>query len=212
MEISNLEAIESLGQLLSYYKSDLEYIAKFKLFKTRVIADNEYLNGDHGFQKFINEFRVARCIKKLEVPKLMAFARVSKLIDDPEAVDNFAEKIEKEGFTHQGKTMTSLASKIFFLNQPLNIIPMDSLNQIPFELKENNYGQFKDKIEDFINNNRPTLCGYLSTIEDHLTRIESSLDIKLDFRKYRMNRFTDKYLWVKGKKLSQIPADKRLNS
>ena len=57
MEITDLEAIESLGHLLAYYKSDLEYISKFNLFRNNQITSEHYLaEKNSDFQKFVNEF------------------------------------------------------------------------------------------------------------------------------------------------------------
>ena len=78
----------------------------------------------------------------------MAFIKSSKLLGDTGAVDAFAEEIKKRKLTHKGKVMTVLASKIFFLNQPDKIIPMDSLNKKPFGLTGNKYSDFKILIND----------------------------------------------------------------
>jgi len=201
MEITNLEAIESLGHLLAYYKSDLEYIAQFNLFRNNQIDAEDYLTAKNsGFQKFINEFKIARNIKKKRVKDLMVFIKDSKLLEDTGAVDAFAEEIKNNKLTHKGKVMTVLASKIFFLNQPDKIIPMDSLNKKPFGLKGNKYSDFKIKINGFISENSKILSVYLDNVRDYLITIENSVNIKMDFEKYRINRFTDKYLWAKGRK------------
>jgi hypothetical protein len=201
MNITALEAIESLGHLLAYYKSDLEYIAQFNLFRKNKINTEDYLKDTNsGFQKFINEFKVARNIKKKRVKKLMVFIKDSKLLEDTEAVDAFAKEIKNKKLTHEGKVMTVLASKIFFLNQPDKIIPMDSLNKKPFGLKGNIYKDFKIKVNGFIDENGEILSAYIDNVRHYLIKIENSVNIKIDFEKYRINRFTDKYLWVKGRK------------
>jgi hypothetical protein len=197
MEITNLEAIESLGHLLAYYKSDLEYIAKFKSFMNNEKNADDYLTCNNGFQKFINEFRVARNIRKERVKDLMIFIRDSELIE----VDAFAEEIKNRKLTQKDSVMTVLASKIFFLNQPEKIIPMDKFNKKTLELKGNKYNEFKIKIDEFSNKNSKILSTYLDTVSNCLVKIEKSVNIKMDFEKYRINRFTDKYLWVKGRKL-----------
>ena len=204
MEITNLEAIESLGHLLAYYKSDLEYIAQFNLFRNNQIDAEDYLTEKNsGFQKFINEFKIARNIKKERVKDLMVFIKDSKLLEDTKAVDAFAEEIKNNKLTQEGKVMTVLASKIFFLNQPDKIIPMDSLNKKSLGVKGNKYDDFKTKIDEFINEkNSKVLSAYLDSVRDYLIEMENSLNIKIDFEKYRINRFADKYLWAKGRKLN----------
>jgi hypothetical protein len=203
MKITDIEAIESLGHLLAYYKSDLEYIAQFNLFRNnRITAENYLKEKNSGFQKFINEFKVARNIKKRKVKELIVVIKDSKLLEDTGAVDAFAEEIKNKELTHEGKVMTVLASKIFFLNQPDKIIPMDSLNKKSLGIKGNKYNDFKIKIDEFINENDKILSTYLNKVKAYLIKIENSANIKIDFEKYRINRFTDKYLWAKGRKLN----------
>ena len=202
MEIIDLEAIESLGHLLAYYKSDLEYIAQFNLFKNNQITIDDYLVRGKGFQEFINEFRVARNIKKDRVKDLLEFIKNSILHEDDWTVDKFAKEMKNRKLTHENKVMKVLASKIFFLNQPDKIVPMDSLNKKAFGLQENKYESFENKINGFINENCELLSAYLDSVEDYLTKIENNVNIGMDFEKYRINRFTDKYLWVKGRKLN----------
>ncbi|MFA5239234.1 MAG: hypothetical protein WC476_05935 [Phycisphaerae bacterium] len=205
VEITNLEAVESLGHLLAYYKSDLDYIAQFNLFRNNQITAEYYLTEKiSGFQKFINDFKIARNIKKKRVKDLMVLIKGSKLLKDNRAVDAFAEEMKNNKLTHKGKVMTVLASKIFFLNQPDKIIPMDSLNKKPFGLKGNKYSDFKIKTNEFVDENSKILSAYLDNIRDYLIEIENSVNIKMDFEKYRINRFADKCLWAKGRKLNVL--------
>ena len=200
METLNLEVIESLGQLLAYYKSDLEYIANFKLFLRNKKNVDDYLMCNNGFQKFINEFRVARNIKKRKVKDLMLFIKKSKLLNDADAVDAFAEEMKNNRLTHADKVMTVLASKIFFLNKPDKIIPMDSLNKKSLGIKGNKYKDFEIKINEFIDTNNKMISMQLKKIRPFLIKIEKSVNVEIDFEKYRINRFTDKYLWTRGRK------------
>ena len=209
MEIIDLEAIESLGHLLAYYKSDLEYIAQFNLFKNNQITIDDYLVRGKGFQEFINEFRVARNIKKDRVKDLLEFIKNSILHEDDWTVDKFAKEMKNRKLTHENKVMKVLASKIFFLNQPDKIVPMDSLNKKAFGLQENKYESFENKINGFINENCELLSAYLDSVEDYLTKMENNVNIGMDFEKYRINRFTDKYLWVKGRKLNILKKPKQ---
>ncbi len=203
MEITNLEAIESLGHLLAYYKSDLEYISNFELFRNKKINE-EYLTAKKsGFQKYINEFGVTRNIRPERVKDLMFFIRKSKLKEDNNAVDAFAEDMKNNKLTHKDKVMTVLASKIFFLNQPDRIIPMDSLNKKSLGVKGNKYKDFKIKMDEFINENKKLISLHINSVVDLLVEIEKSVNIKIDFEKYRINRFADKYLWVEGRKLKK---------
>ena len=40
----------------------------------------------------------------------------------------------------------------------------------------------------------------LKKIRPFLIKIEKSVNVEIDFEKYRINRFTDKYLWTRGRK------------
>ena len=199
MENLNLEPIESLGQLLAYYQSDLEYIANFKLFLNNKKEVDDYLTCKKGFQEFINEFRIARNIKKQKVKELILFIKNSKLLENVNAVDAFAEEMKNNRLTHEDKIMTVLASKIFFLNKPDKIIPMDSLNKKSLGIKGNKYKDFKIKVDGFIVENRNTIASHIKSIIHLLTEIENNVNVKINFEAYRINRFTDKYLWTQGK-------------
>jgi hypothetical protein len=205
MEITNLEAIESLGHLLACYKSDLEYISKFNLFRNNQINAEYYLTEKNsGFQKFINEFKITRNIRKERVKDLMVFIKDSILPEDTWTVDTFAEEMKKKKLTQKDKVMTVLASKIFFLIQPDKIIPMDKNNKKSLGVKGNKYKDFRIKINGFIDENGKILSTYLDNVKDYLIKIENTVHITMDFEKYRINRFTDKYLWVKGRKLNLL--------
>lgn len=200
MGITDLEAIESLGHLLAYYKSDLGYIAKFNLFRNSKITSESYLaEKNNGFKKFINEFKVTRNVRKERVKDLMVFIKDFEFREDIGAVDAFAEEMKEEKLTQENKVMTVLASKIFFLNQPDKIIPMDKNNKKSLRVKTNKYEDFRIKINEFIDENGKILSTYLDNVKDYLIKIENSVNITMDFEKYRINRFTDKYLWVKGR-------------
>jgi hypothetical protein len=202
IEITDLEAIESLGHLLAHYRSDLEYIGQFNLFMNNQITVDQYLmEGNSSFQKFIKEFKVARNIKKEKKKDLLDFIKDSLLPQVTWTVDAFAEEMKKKKLTSKDDVMTVLASKIFFLSQPNKIIPMDSFNKRALGLRANRYEDFEMKINEFVNEIGQVLSTCLDNVRDYLSRIERSVNIQMDFKRYRMNRFTDKYLWVKGRRL-----------
>jgi hypothetical protein len=204
--ITELEAIESLGHLLAYYESDLKYITSFHLFRSNKKDTEDYLTEKNGgFQKFINEYKVARNIRKDSKQKLLEVIRDFEFRGDEKAVDDFADKMKRQELTQKDKVMTVLASKIFFLNRPDKIIPMDSLNKKALDLKENKYRSFIPKANEFIENNKEEIVKYLEGIQGYLVKIEDNLNFKMDFdlEKYRINRFSDNYLRVKGSKLKR---------
>ena len=202
MKISSLQFIEALGNLMCYYNSDLNYIAYFHNFKNSKITENEYLRNEKScFQRFLNEYKVARNVKKNKVRKFMSFAKEWVLKKNSLDVDEFALALKKRKITQDGKIMTSLASKILFLNNPVAIIPTDTLNKRTLGEKSNIYSEFKTKIDLFISENKNTMEKYLNSVDSLLTEVEDNYkSIEIEFKKYRTMRFADKLLWTNGKR------------
>ena len=200
MEIPEMHAIEALGNLLNYYNSDLKYISCFHMFKNGEIDKDEYIcNNKSCFRRFLNEFKVARNVKKDRVEEFMLYSREWVLGKYPEDVDLFAKEIKKKGITQDGKVMTSLASKILFLNNPETIIPIDTLNKRGIGQKSNSYSEFKNKIDEFISEYEKEILEYLTSVDSMLTKIEVNSESKIEFKKYRIIRFVDKLLWTIGR-------------
>jgi hypothetical protein len=121
----------------------------------------------------------------------MLFAKDWVLSENPSEVDKFANDLNKNKITHDGKIMNSLASKILFLNNPEEIIPIDTLNKRALGAKSNCYNDFMQRIKLF----------KLESIEPLLSEVEMNFKtLKINFNKYRITRYTDKLLWTKGKK------------
>lgn len=202
MKITPLQAIEALGNLMCYYNSDLNYIAYFHNFKNDKITENEYLLNERScFQRFLNEYKVARNVKKNKVKEFMLFTKEWVLKENSSDVDKFAGALKEKGITQDGKIMTSLASKILFLNNPEAIIPIDTLNKRAVMEKSNTYSEFKIKVNLFISENRNMIDDYLNRINPMLSEIEVNFkSTGIEFNKYRITRFVDKLLWTKGKK------------
>lgn len=200
MKITRLQAIEALGNLLFFYNADLKYITQFQNFKNNKISENEYLKCNSGFQQFINEYKVARNVKKDKVKKLMIFVKEWTLSKKSLDVDSLAKDLKKNKITHDGMVMTSLASKILFLNTPQKIIPIDTFNRRALDQKTNIYQQFSNKVDSFKLENNSLIQEYLCVINSVLSEIERNhKSMKINFNMYRISRYTDKLLWVKGK-------------
>tara|TARA_R110002049_G_scaffold188124_10_gene356438 strand:- start:3713 stop:4303 length:591 start_codon:yes stop_codon:yes gene_type:complete len=189
--------IKSLGNFLSEYESDLNFITKFNCYKNNKLEIEKYLTKENGcFQKFINDFRVARNIQKDKVDVFLKELKLFVNSDDCDNVDEFAKEINKKQITH-GKIMTSLCSKVLFLNNPYKIIPIDTLAKKSLNYKGNNYLQFSSHLKNFVRKNDSEIDDYLNSIKMYSLEIES----KYDFDRIeiiRKNRFIDKLLWTQS--------------
>src|SRR5205823_10423842 len=116
---------KSIGNFLATYETDLLYIQNFLRHRQRKISANDFATKQDGmFYKFLIEFRVTRNFEKdksTEILKLTNFWLDKQRGND---IDGFAGLLKTKGLT-RNKTMTSLASKILFLNNPWEILPMD---------------------------------------------------------------------------------------
>lgn len=200
MEINEILRIKAIGNLLQYYHSDLTYILNFQRYKYNSFSRSEHLLKSPGsFQNFLNEFRVTRCVRKGMVGCLLDTTIEWVSSSKADDVDSFAAKLRDKNITHNGKTMTSLASKILFLNNPWIIIPYDTLNNKAVGVRTNKYHDFHAavcKIKKInalqIDESLNPVQEYLYTIEDEFKRELKRIDI------IRNNRYMDKMLWVLG--------------
>jgi hypothetical protein len=198
--IDKFSYIKAIGNLLTYYKSDLEYIKNFQAFKKGQIESEKYLTKSPGtFKAFLNEFRIARNIDKTKTPQLLVLTNNWITGQYPDNVDAFAEFLKMSNLT-RGKTMTSLASKVLFLNNPWKITPLDSRAKQTLGLRNNFYSEYLLLVHNFINQNQSEMQYYLESVNQHLTLIEASFENELsDLVQIRLNRFVDKILWTNGR-------------
>src|SRR5680860_114081 len=115
--MTNLQ-IATIGNFLNYYRNDLTYIRNFQRFKNGSVSNKEFLEKNKGgFYSFAVEFRVVRNFPKGTANKILSEANLWVKTSNPDNVDLFASRLKIKGLT-RNKTMTSLASKILFLNNP----------------------------------------------------------------------------------------------
>jgi len=195
-----INEIQAIGSLLQYYHSDLNYIFEFQKYKTGNYVIDEYLKKETGtFKSFINEFRVARNIDKTKTKELLKHTFEWIDNEDPNDIDSFAEYLKLKGITH-GKKVTSLASKILFLNNPWEILPFDKLGKNAVNLSENNYSKYLILIKEFRKKQESEINDCLNSVEQHLNTIELQFEKKLrNLKIIRENRFIDKLLWTTGR-------------
>jgi hypothetical protein len=115
-------------------------------------------------------------------------------------VDDFAQQLKASGITH-GKIMTSLASKILFLNNPWRILPLDNLAKQAVGLKTNIYANYLPLTDNYITENKNEINKLLTSVDKHLKIIEKQYEQEVEnIILVRQNRFIDKLLWTNGRK------------
>ncbi|OMQ08820.1 hypothetical protein [[Flexibacter] sp. ATCC 35103] len=190
--------IQSIGNFLAYYKRDLNYIRKFQEFKKKPDNASEYIKKDIGsFYSFLIEFRVVRNFTSGSTDKLLD--ETLSWVNSKEAnnVDLFAEKLAQTNLT-RGNITTSMASKILFLNNPWEIIPMDRLARKTLKQKENKYSIYNNNLLEFRRNNEPAFENCLEFIRPLITLIHSDFNDLSELEVICKNRIVDKLLWTMG--------------
>lgn len=197
--LNSLQIVEALGNLLCYYNSDLYYISCFQNFITGNITQTQYLQKEKGsFKSFLIEYRIARNVKKDKKEELLLFTK--DWVSTGTSVDDFARALKNKEITHDGKVMASLASKILFLNNPEEIIPMDRFNKNALNIKSNVYSEFTNEFKKYKSKHMNMIKEYLSKIDSLLSEVEANYkNITIKFDEYRISRFLDKMLWTIGK-------------
>ena len=194
--------VKTIGNFLSTYYTDLDYIRNFQRFKENKISASDYLKKDTGtFYQFLIEFRVIRNVNKSKVADLLKETKAWTNGVNSNDVDKFAKHISRQGITHE-KIMTSLASKILFLNDPWTIFPFDNLAKRSLNQRTNEYADYIPRIEKYKIENEYFTKMTFKTIDIYLKSIEKEFKGELkDLSTIRQNRFTDKLLWT-GVKIS----------
>jgi len=192
--------IQALGNLLQYYYSDLVYIRDFQRYKNGKLEIDYYLGVSIGtFKSFINEYRVARNVEKSKTDFLLQLTMRWVNTKRPNNVDGFANFLKEKGITH-GKVMTSLASKILFLNDPWKILPLDNLAKQASGLKTNIYSHYLPRVEEFKKEHTLEIESCLNSVIQHLKIIENDFNGEIEnVEMIRYNRFVDKLLWTMGR-------------
>lgn len=194
-----LKMIEAAGHLLAYYHADLCFIRDFHRNKTGCLSDAEYLRDDQGtFCHFLKEFRVLRKVKVGASGELLQWTKRWVAGPAPEDVDGFAKQIRECGLTH-GETVTSLASKILFPNNPSVILPIDQNVRKTVHLSGNAYADYLPLALDFRERYKAEIDRIFVTIGPYLAVIEDEFKSDVtNIAMIRANRYLDKLLWVCG--------------
>ena len=193
------QQIQTVGNYLSTYNTDLNYVKMFQDFKANKISDSDYVKKDIGtFYSFLIEFRVARNFSQGAVDKLLTETLNWVNSNNADNVDLFADKLATTNLT-RGKTMTSLASKILFLNNPWKIIPMDTLARKALKQKDNKYSTYDKNLNVYRQTNKPIIDSFIQYTKPLTTIIDNEYKDKLqDIHIISENRIVDKLLWTSG--------------
>jgi hypothetical protein len=189
--------IQAIGHFLSNYESDLIYISRFQDYKNGYFEPIDYCKKEEGsFYKFLIEFKVIRSIKKGDSIKLLNGTGRWINGDNPNCVDSFADHLKQIGLTRGSSK--SMVSKIFFLNNPTEIIPMDRLTRESLNLRQNDYAKYQEKLEGFKQNNSETISDMMSYVETFLPSIHKDYREINKLEVIAKNRMIDKLLWTMG--------------
>ena len=95
--------------------------------------------------------------------------------------------------------MSSMASKILFLNNPWEIIPMDSLARKTLKQNPNNYTIYQTNLEEFKNINKEIIKESIEYTRPLANIIHTEFTELDNLDKIFENRMIDKLLWTSGK-------------
>lgn len=184
----------TLGFFFAFYESNLHHIRNFQRFKNGKLPFSDYsTKGDHTFPKFLSDFKVARNVIKGGNPELLTLT--SKWIKNKNEhdVDSFAILINNNNLTH-GKVMTSLSSKILFLNDPYKILPIDTQVRKSVSQKSNLYSEYvKEARKKMLTKEFKDILNY---IEQFSIQVEKNYKKELPkISQIRGNRLLDIFLW-----------------
>jgi hypothetical protein len=190
---------QTIGNLLAYYDSDLTYINNFQRFMRGEISEAKLCDKQDGtFYSFLIEYKIARNFKKNTSPVILQNTVNWINGKTPDDVDGMTALFKKEGLT-RGRT-TVLSSKVLFLNNPWEIIPMDINTKKALGLRDNTYSPYLLQIDQVRKSLGKSIDHKLSGVENYLVGIERQFRGSLrDVKTIRHNRFIDKLLWVLGK-------------
>jgi hypothetical protein len=200
------DIVEAKGTLLAYYYSDLCYFDAFQKVKKGIISHTEYLDKKqiHSFSRFLWEFRVIRNTnaKEQKVPILLKETVQWCKGEDARDVEAFKMRIRRESLVHN-KDMTSLSSKILFLNSPSIIMPYDRFVKKAVDYNLSNYNDFVKAIKQYKLEFAGDIEKLSKQVASDLNRIEKVFlgdsHRYINVSRIRQNRILDKLLWTVGK-------------
>ena len=203
------DIIEAKEQVLVYYFLDLMYIQAFQLFKTNPLNPQEYIDNYFGFKSFLLEFQVIRNVKTGMLIPLLNSTNNKIKSNNPDNVDEFKEEIRVAEITSRNNNMTSLCSKILFLNNPIGIMPFDRNVKTAICYEGNIYNHFLNNIILYNNEYQVEINNFILSVTEDMQIIETIFnrkhpDTNLNFLEIRNKRILDKLLWTIGRRRNQV--------
>jgi len=196
--MTNIE-VKIVGEFLRNYESDLEYLVCFRRYMRGEIPSKDYsIRGNGSFYNFLTEFRIIRNIVQGGTHQLLDLTKA--WCEGPEAdeVDAFAQHLSKADIS-RGAILSSLASKVLFLNNPQQLLPMDALARKALNVRLNSYSAYSTELKTYSQKRQESLTEIMIFLNPIVSSIERSLMSELpEIEKIRLNRLIDKMLWVQG--------------
>lgn len=184
--------VETLGNFLMNYSSDLSYIKAFHNWKTNGFKDSSYFDQeDFSLKNFLIEYKLLRFLKKEKQNEL--FIKISEYFIKQKEIDvvKFAKCLSE-------RNEISMASKILFLHSPEKIIIYDKYAKIGIDFKGNSYELFVSKVTSNSHKYNETIIKLFGQIPKSICVIEKEI-LNIDCSKIRQNRLIDKLFWTMGK-------------
>jgi hypothetical protein len=191
--------IKALGNFLSYYESDLDYITNFQRFLAGKISVEDFGRRPNGIlYRFLVEYKI---IRNIGSDQSIILASITKNWCESKStanVDQFAIVIQKEGITRNA-IPRSLASKVLFLSNPWEIFPMDALARKTLKEKTHQYQSFHLLLQNFRSENKERVQMLSQQVAPLVRDIENRYRKELaPIKIIRENRLIDKLLWISG--------------
>lgn len=182
-------------ELLDWYTQDLNHFASFLSWKHEPAKHPEY---EATFKRFLSDFRVLRWLGNKNVHSLLDNTIAWINGPTPDDVDGFAAYLERRGVT-PGKVMTSMASKVLFLNNPHQITPIDSYVRAAVHLQSNRYADYLPLFQTFVQRSAQAIESELDLIDSQLSALEKPFENRIPkIKGIRRIRYADKLLWAIG--------------
>lgn len=187
----------ALGNFLSFYYKDLNWILHFQKFINNEIVIEEYLYDEKwGFNKFLSSYKIIRNRYKKYEYDLLEVVKSHIKRKKYNDIIGLANILKDKNIT-TGNAV-SLSSKILFLNNPVEIFPLDNNVKKLFDIEKDMYDDYLVEVKKFKKKYKSQIIHFLEKYKTHYLRTENKVIGLKRIEIIRLNRFIDIYLWTKG--------------